>query len=723
MERKNIVWMDGTVEDTVPGKLLSDNPNFFGDCILTGVTYTYSEQPTGKADSEEDIPDFRGKRLIDGDSVCYFGKPVVETDKGIITVVFDFKSEYVFTELDALMRSDLSAADIEISSNGVDFQKIHSNTFSEKLRLYRMKLPQNAKGRYLRLTLTQPEMLRVIQIWVWGDCDSDSDINVAYEKNRFAIANSVSLQSLMGITNTAYSDVRGFYWSEKIKKATNNAAVVWSECDLHKSIAAEPILPEPDDVNKKIIRRVFKNGIETVCLALSNTSSTDSVSVTVDVNNSTSLRTELFAFGNVETRWYGVVPGPMLNKEHSIARPLMFKYLKNAPVIADFPTINLPAGGSCQLWLKIYGNDAEAGLHSITLSAGEATIEIETQVLPIALETPEHICLTYRFKTLMYPFVWEDRMKKEVEYRSEIGANMYDCPPTKGSISEEAWKTDPTTKFLNVTAFGKYHDLLYCNGITPEAMGSEEHLKNLSECVEQQIKVYKDLGVDTDCWYASLPDEPHAGNSPAIGVMVTYLKQHYPLLRIYCNPAFWIGYERGAVADDENLCKSLKVWYPNIDFSMPLMNLLRDRPRAYNFFSLNRPFNGQYQVSGQHMRADKPELFGLARELVWESLARDMNAWGFFAYYDEGSLDGWDETVQKDSNIYGTITYKCVYSGEFGPVPTRASEYLRDGWQDFRIMDLLSKKNSELATKIKQEFLDGCRDYSKLINKAIDALI
>ena len=58
MERKNIVWMDGSVSSQPPGKLLSDNPNYFGDCILTGVTYRYDgDGPTGKGDSADDVAD------------------------------------------------------------------------------------------------------------------------------------------------------------------------------------------------------------------------------------------------------------------------------------------------------------------------------------------------------------------------------------------------------------------------------------------------------------------------------------------------------------------------------------------------------------------------------------------------------------------------------------------------------------------------------------------
>lgn len=138
MERKNIVWMDGSVSNEPPGKLLSDNPNYFGDCILTGVTYSYEGNgPTGKGDNADDVADYRGIRLIDGDIICRFRKPVVESDKGIITAVFDFKAEYVFSELDILMRTELESIEWSVSADGENFEPVYSGTFTEEARPYR----------------------------------------------------------------------------------------------------------------------------------------------------------------------------------------------------------------------------------------------------------------------------------------------------------------------------------------------------------------------------------------------------------------------------------------------------------------------------------------------------------------------------------------------------------------------------------------------------------
>ena len=38
MADRPILWMDGTVEEAPPGRLLSDNLGFYGDIILTGMT-------------------------------------------------------------------------------------------------------------------------------------------------------------------------------------------------------------------------------------------------------------------------------------------------------------------------------------------------------------------------------------------------------------------------------------------------------------------------------------------------------------------------------------------------------------------------------------------------------------------------------------------------------------------------------------------------------------
>ena len=71
----------------------------------------------------------------------------------------------------------------------------------------------------------------------------------------------------------------------------------------------------------------------------------------------------------------------------------------------------------------------------------------------------------------------------------------------------------------------------------------------------------------------------------------------------------------------------------------------------------------------------------------------------------------------------GTINYQCVYSGVNGPVPTRASELIREGVQDYRLMQLLKAADPSLYAQLQREYLEGNRDFDSLKARALDRLL
>ena len=98
---KFIKWMDGSTDENVPGKLLSENLNYYGDCIMTGLTYEYLTPLTGAGDTSKDEKDFVGRRLLDGRFSFWgeYGKLPAQNDFGLMEIVFDLKDIYFFTEL------------------------------------------------------------------------------------------------------------------------------------------------------------------------------------------------------------------------------------------------------------------------------------------------------------------------------------------------------------------------------------------------------------------------------------------------------------------------------------------------------------------------------------------------------------------------------------------------------------------------------------------------
>ena len=71
----------------------------------------------------------------------------------------------------------------------------------------------------------------------------------------------------------------------------------------------------------------------------------------------------------------------------------------------------------------------------------------------------------------------------------------------------------------------------------------------------------------------------------------------------------------------------------------------------------------------------------------------------------------------------GTINYLCVYGGVNGPIPTRASEAIREGHQDYRIMQLLREKAPAAYRALQQQHLSGDYTFEGLRASALEALL
>ena len=74
-------------------------------------------------------------------------------------------------------------------------------------------------------------------------------------------------------------------------------------------------------------------------------------------------------------------------------------------------------------------------------------------------------------------------------------------------------------------------------------------------------------------------------------------------------------------------------------------------------------------------------------------------------------------------NVDGTINYQCVYGGLNGPVPTRASESIREGWQDYRIMQLVKETAPDVYHRLQEQYLSGEYTFEGLRSQMLDTLI
>lgn len=719
---KFIKWIDGSIDKNVPGKLLSENLNYYGDCIMTGITYEYITPLTGRGDTSKDEKDFIGRRLLDGRLSDEYRKLPAESNSGLMEVVFDLKDIYSFTEFDLICNNQIKELEISLSVDNIGFKSAYTECNIEKKPLIRCRIEEK-KARYIKLKITSDTVIKLYQVWIWGyvleEIELKSRITSA---NKFQFANSIAQESVMGVPSTAFSDIESFVWSEKLRKGNiTGLDAVWSEQPSYDELLKRPILPNPTEINKPVARRICRNGSEVVCLSLTNTSICDTKDIKVEVVNDSGLRTKLYAIGVMDSRWYGEAASPLFNEECCISKPLMRKYIKNSDVIEDFPNLHLPISGTCLLWLVIFADEHDEGNYTISLKAGNSYIDINTEILPFTLKKEKVMLETWSTQTKMFPFEWSDRAKKEADYRNELGINIYELMwPKNGNVAELALKDNPTVQF-SANGLGKYHGMIYNNQVTVEQIEAAE--EDLKESLAKTQAYAESLGLTNDQWYIYLPDEPGRHNAAALGAAVRISKKFFPNIRLFANPAFWVGLENGVTVDDEVMCQSLEGWYDLIDISMPLLPSLWDRPESYNkYYKGEREFNGQYLVSGQHMCSDRCDLIQLSRCSAWESISRDMNVWGFYSYH-QPRLNTWDNKMCMNKHIDPTINYQCVHAGLYGPVPTRASEGIREGYQDYQIMQLLKEQNYELYKQLQAEFLDGKRDFEYFRNIALDSLV
>ena len=88
------------------------------------------------------------------------------------------------------------------------------------------------------------------------------------------------------------------------------------------------------------------------------------------------------------------------------------------------------------------------------------------------------------------------------------------------------------------------------------------------------------------------------------------------------------------------------------------------------------------------------------RRMAWDSFSWGFNGWSFYSYYSpRGS--GWNHFDRSPvgEGLQEPSDYQMVYPGPRGVIPTRHSEALRQGWEDWCLLNLLKQKGltSQLA--------------------------
>jgi len=693
-------WWDGTIDaaDRPPGKLLTENAGYWGEQVLTGVEYTYETPPDNPADRWRNTEEF-GRRLLDGRVAGNWWVPVGTSGRPLV-VTFDFQRRCQFAEVDvAATRSKKVGITLECrATEGQQWTTVYDRPAQDcpEEAFHRIKLPGQPAGRYLRVTMQKPGIVYVDEILVWGEAEVTADNpEVIKPIGPRPGPSDITFCSIPGIEKTVFSDAQYWDWRRAVSSKARHQAV-WSRVPTWDSISSQPLLPDADQIISKANLVMARNETESMALALTNTADQPiEVELVVsefrrvaDRSAAPGIRADLRVAAAIPSRHYGVVLGPLFAADNLLDDGLMRRYLTNGAGIKDFPHVTLSPAGSAVFWLSVTTDGVPPGLYEARLAyRNGAPVIIEVEVVDVALPSPFVWLNTWSGTTGMFPLKYADRTQREVAYKQSLGVTVWGGFPTPDSPAALA-HAQGTTIHQIWGLPGDYGHRLYAGQIEPEDLTAED-ARIIAEHTQSLVNQAQDLGLSYDDWYLELTDEPGYGNSPAYGALARLIKQADPRVNIYANPCFWVG---GGVMEDEKVYEVLSPWYGQyVDVSVPLFLLLRDRPQSYRLFDVPRLVNAFYYVATHHAKSENAPQVELYRRMAWDAFKRGWNGWGFYSYFAPRG-NPWDDS---DTDWYTTEDrpdYQMVYPGPRGPIASRPSEAVREGWEDYRLLTLLQQR-------------------------------
>lgn len=721
-------WCDGTRDGATapPGKLLSDNDGYWGDVVLTGVEYAYETIPDNPSDIYRDKADRPGRRLLDGRFTGNWWVPVGVNGKPLV-VVLDFKRLCTFAEIDVATRNKKLGLRLECRATEADpWALAYERPLAEapEAMFNRVPLPNKPRGRYLRVTATGEGISWLEEVLAWGDAEVTNKVPEAYQPVApLPVAAGISFNSIPGIPSTTFSD--GQYWDwQRAQGAAVKQPAVWSLVPTWDSLTDKPLLPTSAKPLTTVDLVMARNETESVALALTSTTCEVSRDLNVTLSEvrlagqskpAAGLTAQLRIAGAIPSRQYGTVLGPLLSADNMPGRSLLKRYLTNGEGVAGFPKVTLSPAGSAVLWLSLTTDGVKPGSYETRLGVtGGPSVRVRVRVLDVTLPRPRVWLMTWSNLTGQFPFVQEDRTQRELAYKAGLGVTVWNGWPEAGTPQALVRKTGKP--YFHIWGIGDYGHKLYNGQIDPAKLTAEDEAK-IAELIHGHVAKAKSLSLTYDDWYVELTDEPGKGNSPAFGALCRIIRKIDPKVRIYCNPSFWVG---NGVLGDEDVSSSLGPWYKDcIDISVPIYLLLRERPKTMELFNAPRAVRASYTVSTQSAKGERSPLVELYRTQAWEAFSRGWNGWGFYAYFAPRG-NPWSDM---DADWFEDLPdYQMVYPGPQGPVATRQSEAVREGWEDYCLLTLLRQRgqNSELQTIVKA-WETGGASLSELRRRALEA--
>ena len=747
-----IHWTVGGWDETgaPKGRLLSDNPGWWGERVWTGVTYEYEEghKPVSPRDIVGDNAKVFGRRLLDGRVKGDWHVPV-GWNNGSLVAVFDFKRPCVFNEVDLYLgfngqvRSHV--AKLRFSGDGTNWCDVVTSSNSNKLD--RIRLDPAAKGRYMRLELTETGNFpyTLDEVLVWGD----GEVSEKYpEDAKPAVAEWKFPQSIGGNTKTRYSEAK-FNEFAAASKTGIEIIGVGSRPDL----ISNPVLGRtPESMSLKMAR----NETEARFYAIVNaTHETNDVSIAVEGLGG-GLSAELLVGGTILTsqnkrklseqekfdlKIKGDVPEEMFNKRYDAlpffgveskpSEPILSRYVANREQVRGFPSaVPLRPGEAVVVMLRLKTDGAEPGKREGVLTAkavkdavqssklkvessGAASLPLAVEVVDLMLPDPPVWIYAWGPFTSQFPFESETRFEQDAKTVAELGVTQW-AIPSKGSKYELVMNMRQHGWFMSRISDGRLFDDVYCGHVKEL---TDAHRKHLDESAARALARAEKMGIKPERVVFDMPDEIGIGNSKVAGELALYVKSKHPEVSIFCNPCFWGN--RG-FADATTMTNCLVPWYNEaIDISVPYRSHLEDKVKREEIFTKPRRVNAQYA----HPAARA------GRSISWSSFRYGMDGYAWWSYYSPTG-NPWDIRTWK---MFGYEALNALPL-ENGVAVCPAFEEMREAWEDWRLLTALREAGkTELLDSLLKEFgdsfdrpnMESARPYTcnflKLREKALGA--
>ena len=718
---ESICWNGGEWDESgaPDGVLLSDNAGWWGRCVFTGVTYSYEEEPSSPRDVLGGDKSLFGRRLLDGDKPVGWHRPVGQTKKRPLSVVFDFKRPCIFSEVDILSaRTTNAVASIAVSADGRNWVESAANSRCIASRT-RIRLSSKNGGRYLRLSYTaeNSSITYLDEVLVWGS----GEVSQTYPENISPIKRGAYLK---------FSERRnGELRFVPLKDPTAASKV---------KTGMPPFSLSPDkDACAQVT--MARNETEVRYFALVNESSQTATVPVKATGFGKNLTAELRIGGVVRTQppkrkltekqrfdlqLTGAEPEDAFDADKMDVIPFFAagmtpqlnfarKYLANPEQVANFPeSVQIEPGECAVLMLRLVTAGASARERTVFLSAGKARYEVPVKVMDVTLPDSAPWIFAWGAFTRQFPFESRTRYENEAKPLRELGVTMTQGLPLKGTKAALVASNRGKAKIYHRVNLGrKILDKTYRG----KGEFDDEDRRLIRERVEELRKQSKECGVSSERVVLEISDEPDLKRARMFGDVCRYLRKIAPDMSIYMNPCFWTG---KGFTPPRDIVDSLKDYYNEcVDVSVPYRSLVEEAESRNSLWTSPRRVNAQYAHPAHRA----------GRSIAWSSFRYGLDGFGYWSYYSPTG-NPWDIRTWK----YWSYECQLAFPLENGVALTPVYEEMREAYEDWLLLSLLREKGrTEALNALLKEFADSfdipnretarpyACDFSKLRLKAL----